>query len=134
MLRYTNKLCATRLNDYLNPRKYIGGILKQFGMFENKSIQTPFKTTCKLSKDMGFQSDANFEAMWVILSQNVIRSFMYAMVCTRFNITQVGGVVSQFMANLIVKQIFYYLKGIVDFWSMLFKKHQGCYYGQGTFW
>jgi hypothetical protein len=104
---------------YLNPRKYIGGILKQFGMFENKSIWTPFMTNCKLSKDISLQSDANFEAMWAILSQNVIGSFMYAMVCTRFNIAQVGGVVSQFMVNLVMKQIFYYLKGIVDFWSML---------------
>jgi hypothetical protein len=48
---------------YLNPRKYIGGILKQFGMFENKSTRTHIMTNCKLSKDMGLQSDANFEAM-----------------------------------------------------------------------
>ncbi len=104
---------------YLNPKKCIGGILKQFGMFENKSIQTPFMTNCKLSNDMGLQSDANFEAMWAISSQNVIGSFMYAMVCTRSNITQVGGVVNQIMANLVMKQILYYLKCIVDFWSML---------------
>jgi hypothetical protein len=48
---------------YLDPKIYIQGILKQFGMFENKSIRTPFMTNCKLSKDMGLQNDANFETM-----------------------------------------------------------------------
>jgi hypothetical protein len=76
-------------------------------------------TNYKLSNDMGLQSDANFETMWAISSQNVIGSFMYAMVCTRSNIAQVGGLVNQIMANLVMKQIFYYLKCIVDFWSML---------------
>jgi hypothetical protein len=76
---------------YLNPKIYIRGILKQFGMFENKSIWTPFMSNCKLSKDMGLQSDANFEAMWAISSQNIIGSFMYAMVCIRFNIAKIRG-------------------------------------------
>jgi hypothetical protein len=48
---------------YLNPKKCIGGILKEFGLFENKSIRTPFMTNYKLSNDMGLQSDANFETM-----------------------------------------------------------------------
>jgi hypothetical protein len=43
-------------------------------MVESKLIQTPFMTNCKLSKDMGFQNDANLEIMWVIPFQNVIGS------------------------------------------------------------
>jgi len=57
-------------------------------------------TSHKLSKDMGLQNDANLEIMWVSLFQNVIGSFMYAMVCTRPDIAQVMGVVNQFMANI----------------------------------
>jgi hypothetical protein len=49
-------------------------------------------TNCKLSKDMGLQIDANFEALQAIPFQNVIRNLMYTKVCTRPDIPQpVGG-------------------------------------------
>jgi hypothetical protein len=51
-------------------------------------------TNYKLLKDMGPQSDVNLEAMQAILFQNVIGSFMYAMVCVRLDISHVMGVVS----------------------------------------
>lgn len=61
-------------------------------MVESKLIWTPFMTNCKLSKDMGFQIDANLEALQAIPFQNVIRNLMYTKVCTRPNIPQsVGG-------------------------------------------
>jgi hypothetical protein len=71
---------------YLNQSKYSGGILKQFGMVESKSIQIHVMTNCKLSKDMGLQSDANLKIMQAILFQNAIGSFMYAMVCIGLDI------------------------------------------------
>jgi hypothetical protein len=71
---------------YLNQSKYIGGILKQFGMVKSKSIQIHVMTNCKLSKDMGPQSDVDLETMQAILFQNAIGSFMYAMVCIRLDI------------------------------------------------
>jgi hypothetical protein len=51
-------------------------------------------TNCKLLKGMGLQNDANLEIMWVIPFQNVIGSFMYAMVWTKLDIAQVVGVTS----------------------------------------
>jgi hypothetical protein len=48
-------------------------------------------TNCKLSKDMGLQSDADLEVIWVIPFQNVIGSFLYAMVCKRLDIGHVKG-------------------------------------------
>ncbi len=33
-----NKLCLTRLNNLFKEKKYIGNILRQFGMVENKLI------------------------------------------------------------------------------------------------
>jgi hypothetical protein len=40
---------------------------------------------------MGPQSDADLEVIWVIPFQNVIGSFMYAMVCKRLDIGHVKG-------------------------------------------
>jgi hypothetical protein len=51
-------------------------------------------TNYKLLKDMGPQSDVNLEAMQAILFQNVIGSFMSAMVCIRPNSAHVMGVVN----------------------------------------
>jgi hypothetical protein len=55
---------------------------------------------CKLLKDVGPQGDGGVEVMWGILFQNVIKSFMYAMVCIRPNITWVVRVVTHFMVDL----------------------------------
>jgi hypothetical protein len=60
-------------------------------MVENKLIITPFMTNCKLSKDMGPQTDANLEGMWVIIFQDVIGNLMYAIVCTRFDVVKQRG-------------------------------------------
>jgi ATP-binding cassette subfamily B (MDR/TAP) protein 1 len=68
-------------------------------MVKNKSIQIPFMTFCKLSKDMGIQNDVDLEVMWVIPFRNVIGSFMCAILCTRHDIAQAMGVVNQFMVN-----------------------------------
>ncbi len=46
-------------------------------------------TNCKFSKDVGLQNDVDLEAMHAIPIQNVIESLMYAMVCTRLDITYV---------------------------------------------
>jgi len=51
-------------------------------------------TNYKLLKDMGLQSDVYLEIMRVILFQNVIGSFMYAMVCVKPNIAHAMGVVN----------------------------------------
>jgi hypothetical protein len=60
-------------------------------MVQNKLVQIPFMNNCKFLKDMNPQNDANLEAMWVIMFQNVIGSFVYAMACTRLDIAQQWG-------------------------------------------
>jgi ATP-binding cassette subfamily B (MDR/TAP) protein 1 len=53
--------------------------------------------------------------------QNVVGSFMYVMVCTKPNIVCLMGIVNQFTLNIrhlhwiVVKWIFYYLNGAMDF-------------------
>ncbi len=84
----TNNCFQQNRTIYLNQSKYIGGILKLFGMAKNKLVQIPFMINCKFLKDMNPQNDANLEAMWVSMFQNVIGSLIYAMVCTRLDIAQ----------------------------------------------
>jgi len=123
-----NKSCSTRPNNYLNQSKYIRSILKQFGMLESKPIWIPFMINCKLSHDMGPQSDAHLEIIWAIMFQNVIGSFMYATIYIKLDIVHVVWVVNQFMVNhgqshwIVMKWIFHYLKGIMDF-GLCFKKN-----------
>jgi alpha-N-acetylglucosamine transferase len=52
---------------YLNQNKYIGGILKQFGMVKNKLVRITFMFNCNFSKDMNPQNDVDLETMWVIM-------------------------------------------------------------------
>ncbi len=56
----------------MNQNKYIGSILRQFGMAKNKLVRIPFMINYKFLKDMNPQNDANLEAMCVIMFQNVI--------------------------------------------------------------
>ncbi len=106
---------------------------------KSKLIQIPFMTNCKLSKDMGPQSDADLEVIWVIPFQNVIWSFMYAMVCKRLDIGHVKGLwinlwlISNNHIGLQWNKFLLFGKHN-GFWLMFEKKHQGWYYGQGTFW
>jgi hypothetical protein len=77
---------------------------------------------------MGPQSDAHLEIMWAIMFQNVIGSFMYATIYIRLDIVHVVWVANQFMVNhgqshwIVMKWIFHYLKGIMDF-GLCFKKN-----------
>jgi hypothetical protein len=64
----------------------IRNILMQFGMVESKLLWTPFMTNCKLLKDMGLQSDVDFETMQPIPFQNVIGNLMYEIVCIRLHV------------------------------------------------
>jgi hypothetical protein len=50
-------------------------------------------------KGYGSSNDVNLEVVHAIPFQNVIGSFMYAMVCIRLDIAQVVGVVNHLMAN-----------------------------------
>ncbi len=87
-----------------------------------------FITNCKLLTDIEPQNDGNLEAMGVIMFRNAIGNLMYVMVYIKLDITQVMGVVSQFITNcgqshqIAMKWIFHYLKGIMDF-GLCFRKN-----------
>ena len=82
-----------------------------------KPVSTPLGGHFKLSKKSCPSSNKEKQNMTSIPYSSAVGSLMYAMVCTRPDITHVVGVVSRFMVNLgkehweAVKWIFRYLRG-----------------------
>jgi len=85
-------------------------------MQECKPISTPLPINFKLSSSMCPSSEVERMEMSRVRYASVVGSLMYAMICTRPDITQAVGVVSQFMTDLgkehwnVVKRIIRYIK------------------------
>ena len=89
--RLRGKLCLTK-------KKYLKKILQCFGMNENtKHVSTPLASHLKLSSQLSPKTDEDQEYMAKVPYANAVGSLMYAMVCTRPDISQVVGVVSRYM-------------------------------------
>ena len=106
-------------------------MLERFGMDDKtKPVCTPLASHFKLSSSSYSSSQEKHDYMARVPYVNVVDSFMYAMVCTRPNISQAVSMVSRYMQNsskdhwLTVKWILRYLYGIVDV-GLLFKKNCG---------
>ena len=65
-----------------------------------KPVSTPLARHFKLSKEMFQKTQEEIEYMSKVPYSSTIGSLMYAMVCTRRDITHAVGVVSRFMNNL----------------------------------
>ena len=83
---------------YLSQKEYMRKVLKRFGMNEkSKPVSTPLAPHFKLSASMSLKNDAEWEYMSKVPYASAVGSLMYAMVCTRPDISQVVGVVSRYM-------------------------------------
>ncbi|KAI5312736.1 hypothetical protein L3X38_041910 [Prunus dulcis] len=86
-------------------------------MDKAKSISTPFPNHFKLSSKQSPKCEKEKENMAMVPYSSAVGSPMYAMICTRPNITQVVGVVSRFLSKPgrehwnAVKWILRYLRG-----------------------
>ncbi len=113
---------------YLNQSKYIGSVMRQFGM-ELKVCMNPlydqlqtFKR-CRSSKFKKFGSNVGY-----FVSKWYWKFHVHAMVCIRPNIAHALEVVSQFMVNhgqthwIAMKMDLCYLKGTMDF-GLCFRKN-----------
>ena len=87
---------------------------------KTKSVSTPFAPHFKLSDAMSPNNEADREYMSRVPYANAIGSLMYAMVCTRPDISYAVGVVSRYMHNpekdhwQAVKWILRYFHNTVD--------------------
>ena len=82
----------------LSQKEYLRKVLKRFGMNEkSKPVSTPLAPHFKLSASMSPKNDAEREYMSKVPYASAVGSLMYAMVCTRPDISQAVGVVSRYM-------------------------------------
>jgi transposase InsO family protein len=111
---------------YLSQRKYIEKIISRFGMENSKPVSTPLAAHFRLSADMSPSIEEEREYMSRVPYANAVGSLMYAMVCTRPDISHAVSMVSRYMANpgkehwQAVKWLLRYLRGTLDV-GLMFK-------------
>ena len=102
---------------WLSQKNYMRKIWWHFNMQDCKLVSTPLPMNYKLSSRMCPSSEAERIEMSRVVYALAMGSLMYVMICTRPNIAQAVGFVSQFMANPgkehwnAVKRILRYIKG-----------------------
>ncbi|KAE8661751.1 hypothetical protein F3Y22_tig00113724pilonHSYRG00184 [Hibiscus syriacus] len=105
----------------LSQKEYLRKVLKRFGINEmSKPVSTPLAPHFKLGASMSPKDDAEREYMSKVPYASAVGSLMYAMVCTRPDISQAIGVVSRYMHDpgkehwQAVKWILRYILNTVD--------------------
>jgi hypothetical protein len=105
---------------FLSQKGYLERVVERFGMKGAKSVVTPLAPHFRLSGNQSPTTAEDKAYMEHIPYASAVGSLMYAMVCTRPDISQAVSVVSRFMANPgkahweAVKWILRYLKGTID--------------------
>ena len=119
--RQRGTLCLTQ-------RQYLKKVLQRFGMSENtKPVSTPLAPHFKLSASQCPKTEEEREYMSKVPYSNAVGSLMYAMVCTRPDISHTVGIVSRYMNNpgkehwQAVKWILRYIQKTLDV-GLIFEK------------
>ncbi|GKU92526.1 hypothetical protein SLEP1_g6239 [Rubroshorea leprosula] len=84
---------------FLSQKKDIEKVLERFGLHEAKAVTTPLGTHFKLSSNLSPKTEEEEKFMACVPYASAVGSLMYAMVCTRPDISHAVSVVSQYMAN-----------------------------------
>src|SRR6266498_1479104 len=84
---------------FLSQQGYIKKILHRFNMHDAKSISIPIARHFKLSVLQCPNKDEDFEYMSRVPYSSDVGSLMYAMVCSRPDLSYAISVVSRYMAN-----------------------------------
>ena len=98
---------------WLSQKNYIKKVLEKFSMLDTKPVSTPLANHFRLFGSQCLKNEKKIENMSKVLYA------MYAMVCTRPDLTHTVSTVSRYLANPArehwnaVKWIFKHLKGIV---------------------
>ncbi|KAG8489021.1 hypothetical protein CXB51_017120 [Gossypium anomalum] len=105
---------------YLSQKGYIEKVLCRFNMQSAKPVNTPLAAHFRLSSALSPQSDDEIEYMSHVLYSSAVESLMYAMVCSRPDLSYAVSAVSRYMANpdkehwKAVQWILRYLRGTTD--------------------
>jgi hypothetical protein len=102
---------------FLSQHSYIQKVLHRFNMHDCKPVSTPIAPHFKLSSAQCPTEDADLQYMSMVPYSSAVGSLMYAMVCSRPDLSYAMSLVSRYMANPgkihweAVKWIFRYLRG-----------------------
>ena len=80
--------------------EYIQKVLERFTMQNEKIVSTPLVSHLKKNKDICPKTQEEMDYMFKTTYALAVGSLMYAMVCTRPNISHAVGVLSRYMNNL----------------------------------
>ncbi|KAG8499473.1 hypothetical protein CXB51_005963 [Gossypium anomalum] len=84
---------------YLSQKGYIEKVLCRFNMQSAKPVSTPLAAHFRLSSALSPQSDDEIEYMSHVPYSSAMGSLMYAMVCSRLDLSYAVSAVSRYMAN-----------------------------------
>ncbi len=96
------EICRDRAHGRvsLSQKQYLKKVLQKFGMNEQKKVvSTPLASHFKLSAQLSSSTNTEQEYMLQVPYSNAVGSLMYAMVCTRPDISQAVSIVSRYMHN-----------------------------------
>jgi hypothetical protein len=106
---------------WLNLRKYVEAIFKRFSMHGCKPMKVPIHIGVKLSTDQCPKTHEVEEDMSHVSYANAVGSLMYAMICTRPDITHEMGFFRRYMSKpgkehwTSIKRVFRYLHGTTNY-------------------
>ncbi|KAK3128943.1 hypothetical protein QOZ80_6BG0468570 [Eleusine coracana subsp. coracana] len=84
---------------YLSQKGYIEKVLRRFNMHNAKPVSTPLAPHFRLSSALCPESDYDIEYMSRVPYTSAVGSLMYAMVCSRPDLSYALSVVSRYMSN-----------------------------------
>ncbi|KAG8503337.1 hypothetical protein CXB51_001297 [Gossypium anomalum] len=105
---------------YLSQKGYIEKVLCRFNMQSAKPVSTPLAAHFILSSALSPQSDDEIEYMSHVPYSSAVGSLMYAIICSRPDLSYAVNAVSKYMANLgkehwkAVQWILRYLRGTTN--------------------
>ena len=84
---------------YLSQKGYIEKVLHRFNMQNTKLINTPLAAHFRFSSALSPQSEENVDYMSGVPYSTAVGSLMYAMMCSRLDLSYVVSFVSRYMEN-----------------------------------
>ncbi|KAG8486285.1 hypothetical protein CXB51_019701 [Gossypium anomalum] len=111
---------ASKLYLSQKGKGYIEKVICRFNMQSAKPVSTPLAAHFRLSSALSPQSDDEIECMSHVPYSSAVGSLMYAMVCSRPDLSYAVSAVSRYMANpgkehwKVVQWILRYLRGTTD--------------------
>ena len=84
---------------WLTQKNYLKKFLERFSMFNAKPVQTPLAVHFRLSSEKCLSTEDEVEYMTRVPYENTVGCLMYAIVCTRLDISYTVSVVRKYIGN-----------------------------------